>query len=274
MTLVSLTIQPPKNFLLRIIQQLLLTFMAQARWLVDHEVRLTNGASAWPMPFSEPLFYAQTPWLSALTQGNGISVLIRAYRLMKEDIFLEIARRAIRTFELDIRDGGVSTTVGKDGIFFEEFAAYPVAHILNGYIFSLFGLYDYVTLTNDVHIKAVVQRSVATLHTLIDKFDMHYWSYYDLLHKNPASHFYHDQHCVLLKALASYSGCEHCITLSKKWERYMHNPITYSCYFVSSRLARYRRGLQHLVRSAMKAKIQYASENPVSRLLAKPSEVS
>src|SRR5438552_157577 len=81
------------------------------------------------------------PWLSALTQGNCVSVLVRAYQLTDEEIFLKVARRAIRSFELDIQNGGVSVFVGDDGIFFEEVAVSPAAHILNGYILALFGLY-------------------------------------------------------------------------------------------------------------------------------------
>lgn len=198
------------------------TFMIQARWLVTHETHITENAGGWPIPFPNQEFHATKPWLSALTQGVGISVLVRAYQLTGEGVFMLVARRAVHTFELDILDGGVSCTIGDDGVFFEEVAVYPAARILNGYLLSLFGLYDYVALTNDAHIQALIQRSLATLHTLINDFDLSYGSRYDLLSKLPTNRFYHALHVTLLEALAQYSGCQHCAMLAARWARYQH----------------------------------------------------
>jgi hypothetical protein len=195
-------------------------FMNQARWLVNHETLLKEDSGGWPFPFPNKGFHASKAWLSALTQGVGISVLTRAYRLTGEDVYLQVARRAVRTFELDILDGGVCASFGDDGIFFEEVAVYPAAHILNGYILSLFGLYDYVALTGDAQIRTLIKRSLATLHTLIDDFDLGYGSRYDLLSRVPTSHFYHALHVTLLEALAQYSGCQHCAALAARWARY------------------------------------------------------
>lgn len=221
-------------------------FMIQADWLVVNESRLSKDASGWPFTFPLHDYYALAPWLSGLTQGNGISVLVRAYRLTGEDVFLQVARRAVRTFELDIRDGGVSTSIGDDGVFFEEVAAYPAAHILNGYIYALFGLYDYVALTRDAQIATLIQDSLTTMHSLINEFDMGYWSRYDLLHRHPAPRFYHALHVTMLDALARYSGCEHCAALATRWAEYQHSFRCRFSYFIVSRIVRYHRGLRRL----------------------------
>ena len=215
-------------------------FMIQADWLVGHESHLARDAGGWPIPFPMQDYYASAPWLSALTQGNGISVLVRAYQLTGEDIFLQVARRAVRSFELDIRDGGVSTCLGSDGVFFEEVAVYPAAHILNGCLLGLFGLYDYIALTDDAQIATLIRRSHDTLHTLLDSFDTGYWSRYDLRSKNPTTPFYHALHVALFNALALYSGCQQCSALASRWEAYKYRPS----YFIALRLACYRRGLQ------------------------------
>jgi hypothetical protein len=220
--------------------------MIQAHWLVTHEKRLENDASGWPIPFPAKSYNTPETWLSAMTQGTVISVLARAYRLTGEDVFLQTARRAVRTFELDIKDSGVSTIVGNNGIFFEEVASYPATHILNGYIFALFGLYDYVALTKEAHVTSLIQRSLVTLHTLIDEFDMGYWSRYDLLLHKPASLFYHSLHVNLLEALSEYSGCEHCKQLGERWNGYQHNFRCILSYFIMSRLTRYRQGLRRM----------------------------
>lgn len=222
-----------------------LVFFNQVRWLVDNETRIAADAGGWPIPFAYPDFFATKPWLSALTQGVSISALARAYRLTGEDRYLQVARRAVRTFEMDIRDGGVSAAIGENGVFFEEVAVYPAAHILNGYILALLGLYDYVALTEDPQIAALIQRSLATLHTLIDEYDLGYGSRYDLLLKAPASRFYHALHVTLLQALARCSGCEHCEQLAARWASYQHGPRAALNYFMG-RVARYRRALRLL----------------------------
>ncbi len=218
-------------------------FMIQANWLVAHEARLSNDRGGWPLPFPLHRYSALNPWLSALTQGNCISVLVRAYRLTGEDVFLRVARRAIRTFELDINEGGVSTSIGEKGIFFEEVATNPPAHILNGYILALFGLYDYVSLTDDPSIAALIQRSLVTIRMLIEEYDAGYWSYYDLRFKSLAPRFYHALHITLLQALAIYSGCEHYATVAERWVRYQKSLLCLMRYLTTVLAARAYRAL-------------------------------
>lgn len=195
-------------------------FLERANWLLAHETRLANGAGVWPIPFALPEYYAPQYWLSALAQGNAISVLLRAYQVTHDEAFLQAAHRAVRPFELDILDGGVSTPVNKDGLFFEEVAVYPGAHILSGYILALIGLYEYIFFMQDSRIEALIQRSLHTLHTLFDVFDTGYWTRDDLLSRRLASRSSHALHVTLLEALAGISGCEYCAVVAKRWANY------------------------------------------------------
>ncbi len=223
------------------------SFMIQARWFVEHEVPLANAASGWPIPFAARTYNTPPMWLSAMTQGSVISVLVRAYKISGEDLFLQVARRAVRTFELETRDGGVAVSLGNDGVFFEEVASDPPSHILNGYIFALFGLYDYVAYTGDIHIDALIKRSLYALHTIIDKFDMGYWSRYDLLFRTPATLFYHALHVTLFEALAQLSGCPHCAVLAARWDKYQKSYHAHLKYFIVSRIVRYHSVLKRRV---------------------------
>ena len=114
-------------------------FINQANWFVRHECRLSEDMSGWPLSCLR-LNHHRTPqlWLSALTQGQIISVLVRAYRLTGDYEYLNVARRAVTTFKRDILDDGVSTPVGDNGVFLEEVAVYPASHILNGFMLALF----------------------------------------------------------------------------------------------------------------------------------------
>jgi glycosyltransferase involved in cell wall biosynthesis len=224
-------------------------FLRQARWLLEHETRLPDGASGWPLTFPQPGFHAPANWLSALTQGNVISVLTRAYRLTADAGYLECARRAIQTFERDVLDGGVAAPVG-DGVFFEEVAVYPVARILNGFILALFGLYDYVDVTQDNQIAQLINRSIETLHSFVEDFDTGYWTRYDLLNRRLASIFYQSLHATLIEALSQRTGCAHCAALASKWNGYLHSKKSRRRYLRASRMNRYRSAFVRYLRRA------------------------
>jgi glycosyltransferase involved in cell wall biosynthesis len=231
-------------------------FLTQAYWLVEHECRIGDDAGGWPISLSHPDFHARGPWLSALTQGSALSVLLRAYQLTREDFFLAVVRRVIRTFERDILDGGVSAPVGADGIFFEEVAVYPAAHKLSGFIFALFGLYDYVTLTGDVQIEKLIQSSLATMHSLLDEFDAGFWTRSDLLRRRLASSSHLALQAMLLEALARHSGCEHCLTLASRWKSYQRRFGSRLRYLITSCCAFYGRALWCRVQTALFPKSQ------------------
>lgn len=214
-------------------------FMRQANWLVEHQTILPSGIGAWPIDYAMPEYGAAPGWMSALTQGNVISVCLRAYRLTQEQAYLDCARRAVRSFQCDVLDGGVATRTGDGGLFFEEMAVYPASHILNGFILALFGLYDYVAETHDSAVGTLIDQSLRTLHTMLAEYDTGYWSRYDLHHKYFAPRFYHALHVSLLQALAAYSGCAHCADLAARWAGYERRITCRARYVAASCLDRY-----------------------------------
>jgi len=225
-------------------------FLTKARWLIEHEVRIGNDAGGWPISSPHPYVRDGRLWLSALVQGNVLSVLVRAYQLTGEEIFLEVARRAVRTFEQDILDGGISTPIGEDGVFFEEVAVYPAAHILSGFLFALIGLYDYVAVTADTQVKLLVQRGMATMLILLDEFDTGFWTRSDLLHRYLSSPAHLTLQIMLLEALATYSDCEQYSVLASRWKSYqcqlrfrLRHLIISSCNFLGRTLLRRMRSI-------------------------------
>jgi glycosyltransferase involved in cell wall biosynthesis len=199
------------------------TFLAQATWLVEHETRIGAVAGGWPISSPHPDVPTTGSWLSARTQGSALSVLVRAYQLTGEEVFLSVLQRAVRTFEQDVLDGGVSAPVGADGVFFEEVAVYPAAHVLSGCLFALVGLSDYVGGTRDARIEQLIQRSLATLHRLLDEFDVGYWTRPDLLHRGLTSPAELALQIALLEALARMLGCERCAALAARWKGYQRH---------------------------------------------------
>ena len=210
-------------------------FLKQAGWLVEKEVVIDEGTSGWPLSFSHPDVPTKGSWLSALSQGCGISVLVRAYELTADKTYLEVAHRVAGTFKRDILDGGVSTPVGGEGIFFEEVAVYPAAHMLSGFLFALLGLYDYVMVTDNTQVAKLIGHALATMHSLLDEFDSGFWTRSDLLRGRLASSAQLGLQIELLSALAKFSGCDHCLELASHWKRYRGSVFARLRYFIVSR---------------------------------------
>lgn len=226
-------------------------FLAQAWWLVEQGVSIGDDASGWPISFPHPDVHGNGSWLSATAQGGALSVLLRAHQLSGEEIFLEIARCAVVTFERDILDGGVSAPVGEDGVFFEEAAIYPAAHVLSGFIFALIGLYDYKRLADNAQIEKLIDRSLRTLCNFIDAFDAGYWTYSDLLHRHLASPSDLRLQIALLEALADFSGCDHYLSIAARWKGYQKSARSRLRYQITSRCVAARHALWSRLRAAL-----------------------
>ncbi|MDW8026290.1 MAG: D-glucuronyl C5-epimerase family protein, partial [Armatimonadota bacterium] len=117
-------------------------FLKCSNWLIDHAKYCHNGSAIWIYDFSL-VGNHNKPWISALAQSYAISVLLRAFLLTEEEKFLETAEKAFIPFTLSISEGGVQTIDSEGNIFFEEDTSLRIPYILNGFLFSLFGLYEF-----------------------------------------------------------------------------------------------------------------------------------
>lgn len=186
-------------------------FRLTADWAVDNQ----EESGAWNT-FSH--IYPDNPY-SAMSQGEGCSLLIRAYITFEDERYLNAAKNAIEFMLKSIKDGG-TTLYNNNDVFFQESTHLPT--ILNGWIFALFGLYDYVKLTNDIEKKEILNKSLDTLERTLNEFDNGYWSMYDNS-SMITSPFYHDLHIVQLRVLNDIFGVEAFKTYSDIWNKYRNN---------------------------------------------------
>lgn len=133
----------------------------------------------------------------AMAQGEGASLLIRAYIYYKETKFFGAAKKAIDLMLMPLDDGG-TCKYSNGELFLMEFMDLPC--VLNGWIFSQFGLYDFVTVSKERHYKELFDLSLDTMKKHIADYDNGYWSKYDEK-KMIASPFYHKLHIAQLSAL-------------------------------------------------------------------------
>src|SRR6266566_7263615 len=128
-------------------------FLQQVEWLDAHAVERHDGSVVWPftVDWEEGRCRLKATWISAMLQGLVMSSLVRGYRITTERRLLDRCRRAAAVFEKDVEDGGVRT-VEAGHVMYEEYPGVPLPRVLDGYLFSLLGLYDLFVQTNDHHI--------------------------------------------------------------------------------------------------------------------------
>jgi len=155
--------------------------VACARWLVDHaEWDDRRRFLRWPYPF--PLKWAglEAGWWSGMAQGQALSLLLRSEPLLDDPRVIEVARQAARSLHYDLRDGGAACDLDADRAFIEELPYEPAPHILNGCLYALLGLHEFARITGDADAERQVQRVVAGVDAVLDRFDTGYWSRYAL----------------------------------------------------------------------------------------------
>jgi len=99
----------------------------------------------------------------------------------------------------------------------------PPTHILNGFMWALWGVFDYWLATSNASTKTIFNRGVETLLHNLDRFDTGYWSLYEQsgTHlKMLASPFYHRLHIVQLRVMSELTGDARFAEVAERWEGY------------------------------------------------------
>jgi heparosan-N-sulfate-glucuronate 5-epimerase len=180
-------------------------------------------AGGWLHPFPFPhTFPLRPPWLSAMAQGEGASLMVRLFAETGQERFAEAARRALLPLEIDAADGGVRAMLG-GGAFPEEYPTDPPSFVLNGSIFAIWGLYDVGVGLDEPETLKAFEVAVDTLALNIHRWDLGYWSRYDLFPHpvaNVASSFYHDLHISQLRMTHRLAPRPELIRMAERWAAY------------------------------------------------------
>ncbi len=191
-----------------------------ADWLKSH---LEDGI--WYHHFTLPNYDFKTPWIHGMAQGMGLSLFSRLYQLTKDKKYECSAMAILPSFSKQIGDGGICYATNGEK-WYEEYAITPPPHILNGFIFSLFGLYDHYKTFDSKYSKRLFDDGISTLLANISKYDLGYWSKYNLVHDYPAEKRYHLLHVYQLKALYDMTSNQIFGDVCYRWQ-YCYNQMKY-----------------------------------------------
>ena len=178
-----------------------------ARWLIENAKEGDNSSACWFYSFRwrEGRAVLEPPWISSISQGLGISALLRAYRENGDGEYLDTAVRAAVPFSVDIGKGGLRSSFG-DAIMYEEYPARPCSRVLDGSVFGLLGLHDLYRRTGDKGHQELFYTGLEGIGK-----NMEYWNYRDKwsrygAHRYLCSPMYNKLNSVLMKVLHGITG--------------------------------------------------------------------
>lgn len=189
--------------------------------VAEHLLAAQDGSGGWVHRFAYPhTFPLAAPWLSAMAQGEGASLLVRLWRETGEERMLDGAVAARLPLLRPVADGGVQAALG-GGPFLEEYPTDPPSYVLNGAIFSLWGCLDLFLATGDEEMRALFEEGVDALSSCLSRWDTGWWSRYDLFPhpvRNIASEAYHALHVTQLRALDLTAPRPALRSMADRWE--------------------------------------------------------
>lgn len=214
-------------------------FEAAAAVLMRTAEEVPGSYIGWPMPVAPRALATKlgSGWFSGMAHGECVSVLVRADSLFRVEGALDCASRAMGGFHLTVEDGGFLREVGSPGqeggleslAFIEE---YPMLDrpslVLNGHVHAMWGVYDHWKVAHDHASEVLFDRCLRGLRFLLDRYDLGYWTRYDLDERwrgaNPSSPIYHRIHIAQMEVLHRMTGDEELLAAARRWDSYAGSP--------------------------------------------------
>jgi hypothetical protein len=190
--------------------------LRQARYLRDSQ----DGEGGWRYPVPVLRYGVPPGWYSGMAQGLAISVLLRAAAVTDESSFTDAAVGAATLLLRPTNSGGCSEYDAHGRPFLEECPANPPSHILNGALFALLGLCEFGTHFGT----GIPAQAAERLRQQLARFDLGYWSSYDLSYRAPSSYAYHCLHIALLEATGQVLTEPGWSAVARRWDGYARNP--------------------------------------------------
>lgn len=166
------------------------------------------------------------PWTSAMSQGTAIQALARGSQLLHQPRYLAAARAALPLFEQG-PSTGVRVPTSGGAVRYLQYTYAPRDFILNAFLQSLVGLYDYATIAKDKTAMKLFQAGSRQAQKDVVTDDTGAWTLYenpgaeaDLSYQELVNGFVANL-CTRTKA-AAYCNA------SRRWAGYLKTPPTIS----------------------------------------------
>ncbi len=209
--------------------------------LLEESAEIGTDEWRWAYHIAVPKYKILPPTYSAMAQAQIASVFVRAYLRSSNPRHAEIALAAVQPL---VREGGSElVTFTPLGPVLEESEGTPGSHILNGWIFSLWGLWDVAVGLGDERSREVYDASLNCLRQMLEQYDVGWWTKYSLYPfrlPDLAKPFYHELHIDQVEVLYRMTGFTEFKSAGERWRRYNTTPhrlraLAHKVAFVATR---------------------------------------
>lgn len=214
----------------------------QADWLLN-AIKYTDnnvGRLEYAFDYGSYEMIQKENYISGIAQAQALSLLIRIFQITGDNKYLMGIEGLFQSFMFDVHEGGVINYDEKNRLYIEEIITEKVSCVLDGFMYGIFGVYDYYLFSGSEDARGIFEQACHTLSEILPDFDLKFWSRADCYLKSPkmpASAFYHNVHIHQLTALYRITGNATIKEYAEKWKVYQDNPIyrimafAYKCWF-------------------------------------------
>lgn len=164
-------------------QDALKKFEVLSSWLKDNFI-ISENYGFWYCETKHDAYELQEHWPSAMAQGFGIMAMYEAFVLTKDSVYLNIVEKALNGYDVSVEKGGF-TRFFNNGRWYEEYPSPDPSQVLNGFIFSLGGLYDYYEATGSLKAEKLFEEGFKLLEEELCYYNLFFSSRYNLYKRNP-----------------------------------------------------------------------------------------
>ncbi|MGI8927127.1 MAG: D-glucuronyl C5-epimerase family protein, partial [Tepidiformaceae bacterium] len=209
--------------------------------IADLLITLQDSRGAFLYPFRYPYYLTgevlPVGWTSGMAQGMGMSVMARAYIVTNDAKYLAAGDSALQYLLTHETTGGPAGDLSDldpalAGLLsLKEFPSTPDYYTLNGFMYTMLGLYDWWQLPREgagppETARVTFHRAVQTLLYTLPYYDVGGFSAYDLGHiiagvRPNLQAEYHNIHIYLLHALHSITGEQRLQCFEELWYSYV-----------------------------------------------------
>jgi hypothetical protein len=119
------------------------------------------------------------PWVSSLAQGTGLEAMARAaHRSGLQPLAFPLLQRGLKIFERRT-PAGVLVPVPGPGDHYAQYSFAPGLRILNGFVQSLNGLWDFARIADDPTARELFEQGELRARREVPTYDTGAWSLYD-----------------------------------------------------------------------------------------------
>jgi hypothetical protein len=148
--------------------------------LLDELVAIASkrgGFTTWEYWFA--FSGASPPWTSGMADATAIQALARGSTLLHEPSYMRVAKSALGVFDRSAPLGVRSAARG-GGVHYLLYSFSPGEHVLNAFMQTLNGIYDYALLSGDKHASRLFHDGDRAARREMSGYDTGAWTRYSL----------------------------------------------------------------------------------------------